>query len=80
MSCHTLTIDPTGDVRLIYDDELAVVARALGTVSIRRASHVEWLGDGWYADLSPMNGETLGPFDTRGAALAAERDWLTPRI
>ena len=30
----------------------------------------------WWADMIPMNGPVLGPFDTRSEALAAERVWL----
>ena len=31
---------------------------------------------GWLADLSPVNGPVLGPFDRRSEALAAELAWL----
>jgi hypothetical protein len=34
-----------------------------------------WRGP-WIADLSPVNGPTLGPFTDRAAALDAERGWL----
>ncbi len=30
----------------------------------------------WFADLLPVDGPVLGPFDTREDGLAAERDWL----
>tara|TARA_B100000700_G_C14901598_1_gene787648 strand:+ start:239 stop:568 length:330 start_codon:yes stop_codon:yes gene_type:complete len=30
----------------------------------------------WWADLLPMNGPVLGPFDTRTEALAAEKVWI----
>jgi len=74
---HTMTISPNGATTLIYDDDLAVVARALGPVRIERASFVEPdEACQWWADMWPMLGPKLGPFDTRAAALAAEREWL----
>ena len=33
----------------------------------------------WWADMLPMNGPVLGPFDTRSEALAAERVWIDDR-
>jgi hypothetical protein len=30
----------------------------------------------WWADMGPVEGPVLGPFGTRGEALAAERGWL----
>jgi hypothetical protein len=30
----------------------------------------------WWADMLPMNGPVLGPFDTRSEALEAERVWI----
>jgi hypothetical protein len=45
--------------------------------SIERASFVEPDDVGiWWADMWPMLGPKLGPFETRAAALAAEREWL----
>ncbi len=67
-------IDPQGIVRCIYDELIPLAA--LGAVVIRRASHVEPSSDGWYADLSPVQGPKLGPFALRSAALQAESDWL----
>ena len=44
---------------------------------IARASHVEPDPDGrWQADLRPVGGPVLGPFDRRSEALAAELAWL----
>lgn len=66
-----------GTVDTLWDDALAALLRALGRVSIRRASHVEPTPDGvWAADLEPSGGPVLGPFPFRGDALAAERAWL----
>jgi hypothetical protein len=70
-----LWIDPGGAVRGLYDE--AIDLAALGPLAIRRASHVEPDGQGrWWAELSPVGGPRLGPFDRRSQALDAERDWL----
>ena len=75
--CHAiqLVITPGGVVRCIYSETLDWAA--LGRVTISRASHVEPDQQGrWLADLSPVHGPTLGPFQNRSAALAAEHAWL----
>lgn len=64
-----------GKIRAIYNDVLLPVARN-GRSSVKRASHVEPLGDTWAADLSPVGGPILGGFATRDAALEAEAKWL----
>ena len=70
-----LVIDCQGQVRCLYDEALDLAA--LGSVSIRRASHVEPDEQGrWWADLAPVEGPRLGPFERRSAALDAERQWL----
>ena len=70
-----LVISSGGEVRCIYDE--AIDLQALGVVNIRRASHVEPTADGrWLADLTPVRGPILGPFDRRTDALAAEVAWL----
>ena len=70
-----LVIDPHGTVRCVYGE--AIDLAALGTLSVRRAGHVEPDTQGrWWADLSPVHGPRLGPFPTRSAALDAERSWL----
>ena len=70
-----LRIDPDGAVHCLYDE--AIDLSALGSVTIRRASHVEPDERGrWWADLSPVGGPTLGPFDRRSEALVAEKSWL----
>ena len=70
-----LVIGRDGSVRGIYGEEIAL--DALGPPRITRASHVEpdRLGR-WMADLSPVGGPVLGPFDRRSEALAAEVEWL----
>jgi hypothetical protein len=70
-----LVIDPRGSVRCVYAEVIDL--SCLGVPSICRASHVEPDEHGrWFADLSPVGGPVLGPFDRRGAALAAEQQWL----
>jgi hypothetical protein len=50
-----LRINPGGAVRCLYAE--AIDLAALGTLAIRRASHVEPDGQGhWWADLSPVGG------------------------
>jgi len=70
-----LVITPDGAVRSIYSEEIDL--GALGNLSVRRGSHVEPDRHGrWFADLSPVCGPKLGPFDRRSEALAAEIAWL----
>jgi hypothetical protein len=70
-----LVVDPAGTVRAVYAE--AIDLAAFGPPRIARASHVEPDPHGrWTADLCPVGGPVLGPFDRRSAALAAEADWL----
>ena len=70
-----LLIRPDGTVRAIYQEEIDLAA--LGRPTITRASHVEPTSEGrWLADLAPVGGPVLGPFDRRSEALQAEHDWL----
>jgi hypothetical protein len=70
-----LVIDPRGGVRCVYAESIDLFG--LGELSIRRASHVEPDERGkWWADLWPVNGPVLGPFDGRRAALVEEQQWL----
>ena len=70
-----LTIDRRGVVRCLYDEALDLAA--LGRPRIARAGRVEPDAHGrWHADLGPVGGPILGPFDRRSAALAAEVAWL----
>ena len=71
-----ILIQSNGNARCVYGE--AVDLAALGTVDIRRGSHVEPNDNGeWMADLSPVGGRLLGPFNQRSDALKAEVDWLT---
>ena len=70
-----LVVEPGGAVRCIYSEQLDL--NALGSLAIRRASHVEPTEHGlWIADLSPVGGPVLGPFTARSQALEAESRWL----
>lgn len=63
-------------VEAIYSDELIDVLSELGSVYVRRASHVEPCDGGWSADMSPVGGPVLGAFPKRQDAIDAEIDWL----
>ena len=70
-----LVIDPLGQVRCLYDE--AIDLASLGQLQITRASHVEPDEQGcWWADLAPVKGPKLGPYNLRSDALKAERCWL----
>lgn len=70
-----LVVSSQGVVRCLYEETLSL--ESLGTIRITRASHVEPDSVGkWYADLGPVDGPRLGPFDRRSQALAAEHDWI----
>ena len=70
-----LLIDSAGSIRCLYGE--AIDLAALGKLRIERGSHVEPDAHGrWWADLAPVAGPLLGPFDRRSAALAAEAAWL----
>ena len=70
-----LLIQADGTCRCLYSE--AIDLRQLGVLTIERASQVEPTAAGqWLADLAPRGGPVLGPFATRGAALAAEEAWL----
>lgn len=77
-----LVFGADGTVTFIHDDAMMPLAREMGSLALRRASHVEPTDDGlWTADMGPVGGPVLHdvdgrPFTTRAAALAAERAWL----
>ena len=53
-----LVIDAAGSIRCLYDE--AIDLAALGSLSIRRASHVEPDESGqWFADLAPVGGPVV---------------------
>jgi len=70
-----LVVASNGAVRCVYGETLDL--RSLGQVNIRRGSHVEPTSDGkWTADLSPVGGPILGPYQSRSGAIDAELAWL----
>ena len=70
-----MIVHPDGSLRTLYDE--AIDLKLFGPLSIARASHVESDAMGrWFADLAPVAGPCLGPFDRRSDALDAERAWL----
>jgi hypothetical protein len=70
-----LIVSPDGTIRAVYAE--AIDLGVLGHLVISRASHVEPNNSGrWLADLTPVAGPVLGPFDLRSEALEAEIDWL----
>jgi hypothetical protein len=70
-----LVVASNGSIRCLYDEALDLFA--LGRLTVARGSHVEPDSLGcWRADLSPVAGPLLGPFDRRSEALEAERAWL----
>jgi hypothetical protein len=74
-----LVVDAGGDVRCVYGEELDL--REIGKLQITRASHVEPDAEGyWWADMGPVDGPVLGPYDSRTEALQAERGWLEARV
>jgi hypothetical protein len=74
-----LIVEKGGRVRGIYGETIDLAT--LGTLTITRASHVEPDDEGrWLADLSPINGPVLGPFERRSGALAAEVAWLEENL
>ena len=61
---------------MIYTDDMRPLLLE-GQATIRRVSHVEPNAHGWWqADLAPVKGPVLGPFQFRQQALDAEIVWL----
>jgi hypothetical protein len=70
-----LLVLPSGTVRAIYAEDIDL--GVFGRTTITRASHVEPNEQGyWMADLTPVSGPALGPFQKRSQALEAEHAWL----
>ena len=70
-----LIVSPEGTIRAVYAE--AIDLGVLGHLVISRASHVEPDDNGrWLADLTPVAGPVLGPFDLRSDALEAEHALL----
>jgi hypothetical protein len=74
-----LVIKAGGEIICLYSESLDL--SALGSLAIRRASHVEPDERGkWWADLVPLAGPRLGPFRVRSEALRAESEWIECHI
>ena len=70
-----IVVSTDGNAKCVYSEEIDL--SAIGSLAIRRGSHLEPNDDGqWQCDLSPVNGPSLGPFVNRSEALAAEQAWL----
>ncbi len=70
-----ILIKTDGSASCVYGEEIDLAA--LGRLQIRRGSFVEPNKHGqWTADLSPVGGPVLGPFEQRSQALDAEVKWL----
>jgi hypothetical protein len=70
-----LLIDRCGSVRCVYNEVIDL--NTLGDLTITRASSVGPDAQGqWWADLGPVGGPRLGPFERRSTALDAEQRWL----
>jgi hypothetical protein len=68
-------INPRGQIRCVYAEVIDL--HVLGQPNIVRASNVEPDAEGqWWADLAPVAGPRIGPFNRRTEALHAERAWL----
>lgn len=73
-------IDDAGGIQFVWTDAARELL-SLGTATISRASHVEPTADcRWTADLAPIGGDVLGPFDTQEEALRAEIDEVERRL
>ena len=71
-----LLIAPDGSIRCLYSE--AIRLAEFGALTIQRASYVEPNSHSqWIASLLPVGGPILGPFSTRGQALASEQAWLS---
>ena len=74
-----INFNEDGTADTLYTEEINL--KSLGDLHMKRASHVEPTEDGMRtADMSPVNGPVLGPFETRTIALQAEVKWLKENI
>lgn len=80
MTDIAIAFDQYGTATAIYTEEIDL--EDLGNIAqVKRASHVEPDGKGgWTADMAPVGGGVLGPFNKRSEALAAEVEWLKERL
>ena len=70
-----LVFETDGTVRCVNTEDIDL--GVIGDRKITRGSHVEPdENNQWWADMSPVGGPMLGPFEKRGDALVAEVKWL----
>jgi hypothetical protein len=83
----SISIDLTGTVWCLYDDDIAGVLQEVGVLDVQRASNVEFdnLAQGWLIFM--VKNETLGlpefivgPFAKRAEALVWEVLYLEARL
>lgn len=75
-----LHFDDAGRLQFVWSDDARELL-SLGNATINRASHVEPTADcRWTADLAPIGGPVLGPFESRAEALAAEIEEVERRL
>jgi hypothetical protein len=79
-----IVIPDDGPMRFIYNEDMMQSLMAHGEARVSRVSHVEPGDDAkgqdplkWYADMGPVSGPVLGPFDGRTQALNEEVAWLS---
>lgn len=81
MPDYLISANENGDLVFIHDDDLVELLSGLGPTVTTRASHVEPGPDGkWYADMSPVSGPQLGPFDRRREAIDEEVEWIKENV
>ena len=72
-----LWVDPDGTIRFVHDDDVHASLVGAGRPETVRAGYVEPAADGWGVELvGGLGGHAAGPFTSRAAALAAERDMV----
>ncbi len=71
-----LFISPQGRIHFLWEPALTELAQQLGEPHVRRASWIDRSPDGYWADLERSGGPRLGPFESREAAIDAEKAWL----
>jgi hypothetical protein len=74
-------IRPDGGAQCLYGEK--IVLQTLGSLDIKRASHVEPDPDqpgNWYVDLSPVGGPVMNGFTSRADALKWEETWLNDQM
>lgn len=74
-----LVVEVGGKLKFIYNDELHELL-SFGESKITRVSYVEPFGLCWMADMAPVGGPILGPFDLRQEALDAEVAYIKKHV